>query len=151
MIDAETKMDDSESPINGVVVLGHYIRQKISQIPVIREHPSLSASQGIILSYLSEADRDIFQKDIEQHLSLRRSTVSGILDNMEAAGLIVRERVIADARLKRICITDLGRKLVTNVTTEINNIRRIMVSGISDDELLVFRRVVEKMKRNLMK
>ena len=151
MIDAQTKTDDSDSPLTGVVVLGHYIRQKISQIPVIREHPSLSASQGIILSYLSEMDKDIFQKDIEQHLSLRRSTVSGILDNMEAAGLIVRERVMYDARLKRICITDFGRKLVLNVTTDINNIKRIMVSGISDDELLVFRRVVEKMKRNLMK
>ena len=144
-------MDDTESPLNGIIVLGHYIRQKISQIPAIRENKSLTASQGIIMAYLAEAEGDVFQKDIEQCFSLRRSTVSGILDNMEAAGLVVRERVISDARLKRISLTATGKTLVSSVASEFDHLKYLLVSGISEEELTVFRRVTEKMKRNLMK
>ena len=144
-------MDDTESPLNGIIVLGHYIRQKISQIPAIRENKSLTASQGIIMAYLAEAEGDVFQKDIEQCFSLRRSTVSGILDNMEAAGLVVRERVISDARLKRISLTASGKTLVSSVASEFDHLKYLLVSGISEEELTVFRRVTEKMKRNLMK
>ena len=144
-------MDDTESPLNGIIVLGHYIRQKISQIPAIRENKSLTASQGIIMAYLAEAEGDVFQKDIEQCFSLRRSTVSWILDNMEAAGLVVRERVISDARLKRISLTASGKTLVSSVASEFDHLKYLLVSGISEEELTVFRRVTEKMKRNLMK
>ena len=51
------------------------------------------------------ADTEIYQKDIEQEFKVSRATASNMLQLMERKGLIVRESVSCDARLKKISLT----------------------------------------------
>jgi len=65
---------------------------------------------GRILGYLEmNSDHDVYQKEIEQHEELNKSTVSMILTSLEKKGLVRRESVNFDARLKRIVLTEEGR------------------------------------------
>ena len=62
---------------------------------------------GFVIGYLyKNRNKDIFQKDFEQHLEIRRSTATKMLQLMEKNGLIVRKSIESDARLKKIELTD---------------------------------------------
>ena len=68
--------------------------------------PLLTDLQGRILGFLyHNQDREIFQRDIEEHFYIRRSTVSRLLAGMEEQGLLQRIPVPRDARLKKLVMT----------------------------------------------
>ncbi len=103
-----------------------------------------------IISYLAEnTDKDIFQRDIEDKFSLRRSTVSTMLTLMEKKGYIERQSVDYDARLKKIVLTpkaaEINRQLLEGITASEEQMRR----GITDEELEVFFAVLAKIQKNL--
>ena len=62
--------------------------------------------QRWVIGYLSEHEgKDVFQRDLEEEFSVRRSTATGILQLMEKNELITREPVSHDARLKKLVLT----------------------------------------------
>ena len=70
------------------------------------EFSKVTGMQGMIIHYLLVADGDRFQKDVETQFRFRRSTATGILQLMEQHGLLRREPVPQDGRLKRLVLTD---------------------------------------------
>ena len=70
-------------------------------------HMHIPIMHGWIIAYLyHNCERDIFQRDIETRFSIRRSTVTGILQRMEKSDLITREPVTYDKRLKKIILSE---------------------------------------------
>ena len=66
-----------------------------------------------ILNHWQEAP--VFQRDIEQVFSLSRSTATGILQQLEEKGLLRRESVESDARLKSLVPTGRAAQLDAEV------------------------------------
>ena len=72
-----------------VKLLNRRLDQVLSNIPAIRENNSLTGIQTWALNYLIRNDtRDVFQKDVEAELKIRRSTATELLKAMERGGLI---------------------------------------------------------------
>ncbi len=94
-------------------------------------------------------DRDIFQKDFEQEFNIRRSTASNILTLIEKNGLITRESVPYDARLKKITLTQKALDIHSIVDKAFEKVEENIKKGISDEELQVFFNVIDKINRNL--
>ena len=94
-------------------------------------------------------DRDIFQKDIEKEFSIRRSTASKALSIMEEKGLIKRESVPYDARLKKLVLTDRAIELNKIIEIDIVEIDKKMTAGLSDEEISAFIATIQKIKKNL--
>ena len=94
-------------------------------------------------------DRDIFQKDFEQEFNIRRSTASNILALIEKNGLITRESVPYDARLKKITLTQKALDIQCTVDKAFENLEENIKKGISDEELQVFFKVIDKINSNL--
>ena len=94
-------------------------------------------------------DRDVFQKDFEQEFNIRRSTASNILYLIEKNGLIKRESVPYDARLKKITLTQKAIDVQGVVDKAFENLEGTMRQGISEEELEVFFRVIDKINNNL--
>ena len=68
----------------------------------IENEGNITGMQRWTLGFLNDrADTEIYQKDIEQEFKVSRATASNMLQLMERKGLIVRESVSRDARLKR--------------------------------------------------
>ena len=110
----------------------------------------LTGTHGWAIGYLyHNRDRDIFQKDFEQEFNIRRSTASTILTLMEKNGLINRESVDYDARLKKITLTDKAIEIQTFVEASFDRMENMLGQGISDDELEIFFSVLEKICENL--
>ena len=105
---------------------------------------------GYLLRYLYEnQERDVFQRDIEKAFSISRSSVTVTLQLMEKNGLIRRESVAQDARLKQIVLTQKARDLHRQIEADILAFESNLARGISEEEQEVFLRVAKKMQENL--
>ena len=109
---------------------------------------NVTRNNGWILNYLAHhSDRDIYQKDIENDFCIRRSTVSKVIRLMEAKGLIRRETVPSDARLKKLVLTPEGKKLQAAIERDQQETERLLRQGVTEEELQVFFQVMEKFKK----
>lgn len=103
-----------------------------------------------IIGFLADnKDVDIFQRDIEKNFSIRRSTVSNILQLMEKKGLVTRESVEYDARLKKITLTEKALEIHQHMIDDMEEREEKLIQGISEGELEVFFSVLEKMEKNI--
>lgn len=60
-------------------------------------------------------------KDLSEEVYLNPSTLVGIVDRMEAAGLFTRERSVRDRRRVRISLTDAGRRLAVSAPSPLQD------------------------------
>ena len=105
---------------------------------------------GWAIRYFYEnRDKDIFQRDFEVRFSIRRSTATNMLKLMEKNGIICREAVDYDARLKKIVLTEKAIRIHKKATKNIEIIESKLKNGITDEELELFYKVADKIKLNL--
>ena len=110
----------------------------------------ITGVQGHILGYLyHHQDEEIFQRDIEAEFLIRRSTVTGILQLMEKNGLIDRQPVARDARLKQLKLTEKAIEAHHQIEERIDCVEAKLVQGICAEDMDAFYRVIGQMKRNL--
>lgn len=106
--------------------------------------------QGRVIKYLCEhRDGDLFQRDVEQYFSIRRSTATGILSLMERDGLLKRESVECDARLKKLVLTEAALEHHRRFSRYIAETEALMSQGLTDQELSAFFAVTERIRHNL--
>ena len=108
-----------------------------------------SGSQGRTLHFLLAQTDEIFQKDIEEEFSLRPSTATELLKQMEKNGLIVREPMPYDNRLKRIVLTEKALGYRQQVIDDLTELERTVIKDIPEEKLDIFFEVIEKMMDNL--
>ncbi|MBQ4596831.1 MAG: MarR family transcriptional regulator [Methanocorpusculum sp.] len=133
-----------------IKVLSNYLNRRLLQIPAFKNQEEITPVQGMLLGFIIEEEGDIFQKDIEEMFSLRRSTVSGALSSMEKNGLIIREKVAYDARLRKITATKRGEKIHSLIRSELGAIELQIRTGLTEEEMTAFFHTAEKIKRNLL-
>ena len=110
----------------------------------------MTGTHGWAVGYFyNNRHRDVFQKDFEQEFDIRRSTASNILSLMEKNGLIIRESVPYDARLKKITLTDKALEVQSVVNKSFDRLESTMKENISEEELDVFFKVLDKVCINL--
>lgn len=106
--------------------------------------------QSLFIGYLMRhRDAVCYQRDLEAEFRIRRSTASGILRLMERDGLIRREPVESDARLKRLVLTPKAVESCHCMEQAIEAVEAKTTAGLSDEELETFFALVDKMKKNL--
>lgn len=105
---------------------------------------------GWAIRYFYEnRDRDIFQRDFESRFSIRRSTATNMLKLMEKNGIITRESVDYDARLKKIVMTEKAIKIHKKATENIAVLEESLKKGITYEEMNNFYNVLDKIKANM--
>ena len=112
---------------------------------------TLSGAQGKTLHFILVRGQecDVFQKDIEEEYSLRPPTATKLLKDMEKNGLIYRESVPYDARLKRIVATQKAMQYQDLIRQSLEETEDRLTSRISPQELAVFFRVINQIIRNM--
>ncbi len=110
----------------------------------------MTGTHGRAIGYFyHNSHRDIFQKDFEQEFDIRPSTASNILTLMEKNGLIIRESVPYDARLKKITLTKKAIDIHNVIADSIDTLEENLKAGISDEELEIFFNVIDKLNNNI--
>lgn len=114
------------------------------------EIEGLTGIHCLVLHFLYDnRGTDVFQRDFEERFCIRRSTVTNILNLMERNGMIRRERIDGDARLKKIVLTDKAIEIHNGIVSSVNACEDRIVNNITASELKTFFTVLDKMKKNL--
>lgn len=107
--------------------------------------------QIFILRFLYENKdkKDIFQKDIEKLLDIRRSTTTEILNVMERNNLLERVDSLSDKRQKMIVLSGKGTKYLKDFEKIVLKTEKEILNNVSQEEKDIFFNVLEKIKNNL--
>ena len=125
--------------------LSNKLRRKID---AFSSRQDFSGSEGKVLHFILAQSGDVFQKDVEEEYSLRPSTATERLKKMEKNGLIYRQAMPNDARMKKIIVTDKALQYKDIVMNDILSLEEELTKGISPKDLDVFFDVIEKMMDN---
>ena len=116
------------------------------------EQHGITFSQARVLSFLlNSQDKVTIQKDIEEFLELKHPTVIGILQRMEAKGIIVSSVDPQDKRQKIIALTDAAFELEKAIADHIEDAEQRMAEGMTGEELDTIKRLLYKVYKNISK
>ena len=112
--------------------------------------PGMTISQLSCIGYLAfKGEEDVYQRDLENHFKLRRSTVSSLLSNMEEKGLLLRISVPQDGRLRKLVLTTTGRSLGEQVQHFFFRLNDLMVQNLSEEEQNALQGILVKIDATL--
>ena len=132
--------------------LSRRISRVMDSIPAIKENKNLTGIQIWVLNFLfRNAGKDVYQRDVEREFNIRRSTATELLKTMERGGLIRREPVSFDARLKKIVLTDYAEEIRKQLQTQMRRLEAALTDGFTADEIGQFFSFAERFEKNLEK
>ena len=109
-----------------------------------------TASNGWILKYLYDnKEKEVYQKDIEKHFHIGRSTVTATIKVIEKKGYISRTSVENDARLKRVILMPKGEEVHKSISEAIQEANLKMIEGITEEEVETLYQILKKIRENL--
>jgi DNA-binding MarR family transcriptional regulator len=131
-----------------IIILSAKIRRKLDNET---SKYGITGVQGRILGFISHNSekRDIFQKDLEEELDVRRSSVTSVLQLMEKNGIIERVSVSKDARLKKLVLTEKGIEIQRNVHNRILELDKSLRDELSDEEFDQLVSLIDKLSNKI--
>jgi len=110
---------------------------------------AINVTQIHIIKYLLDnKDCEVYQKDFETLLNIRKSTISGILSTMEK-NKIIKRLPAESGKGKLIELTPEVLKLGREVISKLKDLEDELVEGISEEDMEAFYRVIDKMTENI--
>ena len=105
----------------------------------------ITSDQWIILKRLSERP-GLTQRELAHSISKDPASVTRILDLLEKEQLVAR--AVADRRSFTIHLTSSGELLVKKILPEAVRYRKKGIEGVTEEEMKVFRKVLDKIREN---
>lgn len=131
-------------------ILSHKLKKRMN---ANMQSLGLTGVQSRVMHYILVkcADGPVFQRDVESAFGMSRSTATGILQLVEKNGLILRESVASDARLKSLVPTDKAAHLDAQIGESLRQTEQRLTQGLSDEQIALFLETVAHMSENLEK
>lgn len=144
---------DERSDENWAIRLGFYIHDTSRLRRIIYntalKPAGVTRSQAWVLAYLSRKD-GMAQSDLAGQLDLGKVALGGLVDRLEAAGLVERRADARDRRVKRIFLTAAGRKVVNKIRSISGPTNAEILAGIAPAEVRATARTLRAIKANLL-
>ncbi len=117
-------------------ILNNMITRFFELTPSHSEVERLTGTNGWIIRYIARnSDHDVFQRDLETEFGITRSTASRVVELMVQKGLIMRESVEYDARLKKLVLTDKAKELSFEMRRDGDRVEFMLTDGMSQEEI----------------
>ena len=130
-------------------LIGYCRRQMIHQMDLRLREYDISPIQSHVLIYLCRTEGQVNQKNLEQFLMVRPSTVNGIVCRLEEKGLLERTPSPTDARCRIMQITEKGRQYAGRFREILQEVSVQMERGFTEEELEIMRSYLIRMAKNL--
>lgn len=111
----------------------------------------LTSTQALALEFVIQkaSDGEVYQKDLESFLSIRGSSVTSLINNLERDGYIRRESVKFDGRYKHLAPTEKALAIQAEISQRIDRYMDSLFVDIPEADLIVYESVLEKMTQNV--
>jgi len=110
----------------------------------------VTRSQWWVLTNLSRHEGDaLTQSELAKLMEVGKVTVGGLIDRLEANGLVIRAQDPNDRRSRRISVSPKGKQLVEDMRFIAMDINSSSLKGVTEEQLQVLIDVLQIMKKNL--
>jgi DNA-binding MarR family transcriptional regulator len=113
----------------------------------------ISGAQWGVLRNLHRAEQEqlpgLRLTDLSERLLIRPPSVTGVVDRLERAGLVVRDGSPTDLRAKRVRLTDKGRQIVEQVLAVHGTKMESVLGGLSEAEQVQLHRLLSRLGQHL--
>ena len=89
------------------------------------------------------------QSEIAEQLSVQGATITNILQRMEEAGLVTRQRDNEDNRLVRVYLTEAGRQKERAITEQFLKLEGTIFEGINENDRMRMRSLFQQILQNM--
>lgn len=130
--------------------LSNLIMRYVENTSAKKQIESITGTNSWIIKYIDDhKDTDVFQRDLEHKFGITRSTASKVINLMVEKGLILRESVSYDARLKKLVLTPKAQKIAQRITQDVQEIDAAISRGFSEEELKLLHQYIKRIKQNV--
>lgn len=130
-------------------MLNNAIRRYMDRYSLKSELDHLTCSNGWIIGYIHDAGGSVFQKDLEGEFGITRSTASKVIILLEKKGMLKREGVSHDARLKKIMLTEKSMEVIKIMQEDRERMESRLKKGFTEQELEVLYGFFDRIQSNL--
>ncbi len=110
---------------------------------------SLTPEHWAVLSVLWETD-GLQQAELADFVGKDRPNITRILDLLESNGFVRREADPKDRRVRRVFLTDQGRKMQDKLTPMAADFLQKALAGVSQADFNAFIRVNQQIEKNMV-
>ena len=119
--------------------------------PPSEDRHGITETECLIMGFLCDhPDRALYQRDVEEVFCIRRSTASRFLQNLEQDGMLIRQTVPQDARLKKLIPTEKAMSVHADIAEKFRIAEARMTAGLTEEELEQFIATAREIQRNLL-
>lgn len=115
---------------------------------LFREH-GLTASQYNVLRILRGEGQPLPCLEIADRMIAAVPGITGLIDRLEAMGLVTRDRSLEDRRVVYVAITDKAREQLGRLDGPVAELNKALVGHLNTAELQEFSRLLEKARQSL--
>jgi MarR family transcriptional regulator, organic hydroperoxide resistance regulator len=115
---------------------------------VFMDQVSMHRAQATVLCRLYLQD-GMSQTEIARQLAVQGPTATDMLQRMEEAGLIARQRDPENNRLVRVYLTEAGRDKKRSVSEQFSKLERAVFENFNEEERAQLRQLLERMLQNI--
>ena len=101
------------------------------------------------LTYLHRQPGPVTQKQLQQHLAVKPSTVNGIVDRLVEKGMLTRAPGETDARCRILRLTACGQQFYDDFVSITHEIETLVQRGMTPQEVDTLRRLLLRAAENL--
>ncbi|MFW5676427.1 MAG: MarR family winged helix-turn-helix transcriptional regulator [Acetivibrio ethanolgignens] len=141
----------NEKRIGHMLRIIHNLKKRlVDNSPNKKQVDNVTGTNGWIIAYLTDhSSQDVYQKDLEREFGVTRSTASKVVNLMVQKGLVERQPVAHDARLKKLVLTEKAQSLSELVKKDHQEIEARITKGFSKEELSILYGFLERILENL--
>jgi len=111
----------------------------------------VTRSQWWVLANLSRHNgKSMMQTELARTMDVGKVTLGGLIDRLEARGLVKRQPDPSDRRAKRVLMTPKGVKLLGDIRGNAAELNARIMSGIQRPDIARAEAVLIKMKQQLI-
>jgi DNA-binding MarR family transcriptional regulator len=140
--------------LNDAIRFGFLVHDvsRLRRVALDRELKPLGVtrSQWWVLTFLSRRD-GMTQTALAADLDLTKVAIGGLVERMEAAGLVERRPDQSDARIRRVFLTAAGNRLVGQIRKQVERFEQDALGPNTSDELAVTSATLRRMKEALVR
>ena len=108
----------------------------------------IHAGQDALLYYLDLEDGQTITALVAK-INIQYATISNMIDRMEAAGLLTREKDVADKRVSRVYLTAKGKESVSKIAEAWRILETKTTRGLTDTEQQQLNSLLKRVAENL--
>jgi len=124
-------------------------RLQATRLDQMMDEIGLFRGQAILLLLLGEQD-EMTHSEIAERLQISPAAATKVIKRMEALGYVRRTADAQDERVSRVVLEDAGREKIAQIQGVFERINALLVQGIPEEQLRVYREVLGKMHGNLL-